>query len=1623
MLARFSSWGAVPDVFDESKDNWVDERTELKALLPEGAYAQARRTTINAHYTDPAFVREIWSTLQQLGFESGQVLEPGSGSGTFIGMAPAGAQMVGVELDETTAAIAQSLYPQAEIRAESFAQTRFPAGYFDAAVGNVPFGEVKLHDTVHNTGNHSLHNHFIIKSLSLTRPGGLVAVLSSHYTLDAQNPAARREMNDLADLVGAVRLPTGAHRRAAGTEVVTDLLVFRRREAGQPPASQLWETVSAHQVDGKTVKINAYFDTRPQNILGELHVGTGMFGGDTLHVKAEDLAFVPAALQAALAGVVADAHEAGMLMTARSAQSQQQLDTWQPADPGLWDGTILAHDDGTFTTVIGGSRKPFAVAKSASKELRALVGLRDAATQLLDAEAASSEESPHIDAARQELRSRYDTYQDTYGPLNRFTLRETGRTDNETGEPTRARITPTAARTLRGDPFGPVVMALELFDEETQTSTPAAILTQRVVSQRPLAQGADTPAEAIALSLDRHGRIELETIAYLLGEDPAEARAALGELAYDDPATGEVVAAPEYLSGDVRIKLDAALAAADEDPERYAGNVSALEAVLPPPLTMEQIQPRMGAVWIDEATHQQFLQNILRDRTVKVENPLPAMWEVRGNRRSILATNEWGTERRPAIDIAAAALEQRALSVYDEYEDAGSKRRVLNPLETTAATDKAEKMQERFAEWVWEEPQRAARLADEYNRRFNSIVLRDYSTEGGFLSLPGMAASFNPRPHQRAAVARMVSEPAVGLFHQVGAGKTAEMVMGAMELRRMGLITKPVVVVPNHMLEQFGREWLQVYPQARILAASSADVAGDKRRLFVARAAANDWDAVIMTRTAFERLPISADFEQDYIRGQVEALRAVVEDAQAEDRLTVKQLEKKLVRLEEKQKAMIDLPRDAGISFESTGIDYVIVDEMHDYKNLSTDSSIEGASIAGAGKATDMHMKFEYLRSRHGARVGTVATATPIANSVTEAHVMQRYLRPDMLENAGVLNFDSWAATFGKTVTEMEMAPTGGGNFRLKTRFAKFQNVPEMLRMWHVFADVKTAEDLHLPTPALREREDGQRLPITHVLQPSPELEAYIADIAGRAELVAQRAVEPDVDNMLKISTDGRKAALDVRMVGLDAPSSISKLDVVADQVMGTWRASRDTEFTDPLTGEPSPVHGGLQLVFSDLGTPNADRWDAYTELKSKLVQRGMPADLIRFMHSAKNDAEKGRLFAAARAGHVAVLMGSTQKMGVGTNVQDRAIALHHIDCPWRPADIEQRDGRIVRQGNQNAEVSIHRYVVERSFDAYMWQTVERKAKFIAQIMRGRLDVREMDDIGDVALSAAETKALSSGNPLLLEQSVANDQVSKLQRLERAHSRSQSNLAGMRQIASERITILERNIEGLTSALPKVIDTAGDNFRVTIDGTAYDKRVDAAAGITDWARNNYVASIPSFATRSVGELAEMGGFILDVRAESVSGQLSIVAELRGVPSARTVFTREQFLEQGLGTVTRLENLTSSLPKIITTENGLLEKAHETVQDADERLGKQFAHSEELRAAAAHLAEIEAALAAQMKDSQPQNEDAHPAPAPAPAPVPVPVEQRPLTRPRRTIETNTGPVIAHGSSPYHGAGLS
>lgn len=1507
--------------------------------------------------------------------------------------------MVGVELDSTTATIAKGLYPNAAVRHESFADTPFEDGHFDAAIGNVPFSNVVLHDRRHNRARHSMHNHFIVKSLDLIRPGGVVMVLSSRHTLDAQNTKAREAMYERADLVGAVRLPSGAFRRSAGTEVVTDLLIFRKRLENETPQPFTWREAAPQVIDGTEQRINQHFLDTPSHVLGEFAAENGQYAED-LVVRADDLHATAEKAGIVLDSIVEQARAKGLTISEvdeneraeRLAQTAQQTE--------LWDGTIVAGDK-DFRISHQGFLQELKVPRTQQAELRDLLALRDGAKGLLEEEARTlkNHNDAALDEQRAAIRAQYEAYVAKYGPINRFTERRTGRyekvlddvtgevvIDPETGQPERgpeimARVKPPVMKFVEKDPHGPLVFALENFDESTQEATPAALLVKRQLVERPRVDRATSPADAIALSLDQIGKIDVEHIAHLLAVTPDEAREQLAPLVFEDPMTGDFVTDAEYLSGNVRDKLDQAREAAETE-DRYRKNVEALQDVLPAPIGIDEIEAKLGAVWISPEIHQQFLRELLEDPTVKVANPVPGTWKVKGRSTTILASSEWGTDRRSAIKLAELLMSQSAIRVTDTIKDVEGTREVFNPVETTAAQEKAEALQERFAEWVWEDPERANALADQYNRQFNSIVLRDYTESGKHLALPGLSEKFTLKPHQRAAVARMIAEPAVGLFHQVGAGKTLEMVVGATELKRMGMINKPAVVVPNHMLEQFSREWLEAYPQARVLTCASHNLTGDKRRVFIARAAANDWDAVIMTQEAFKRINLSSEFQADYLKNEIATLDAALESAREKGSIGQKAIEKKKLRAEEEWRKALDGKRDVGISWEDTGIDYLLIDEAHMYKNLRTPSDIPGAAIEGSKAATDLHMKLEWLRAEHGERVVTMATATPIANSITEAHVMQRYLRPDVLERAGVEHFDAWAATFASVVDEMEMGPSG--DFRIKSRFAQFQNVPEMLKMWHVFADVKTAADLNLDgVPEISQRpSDGKRAPEIVTVPPTQEIEDYLAEISERTDLIAAHQVNPSADNMLKVSMDGRQAALDIRLVkpGFE-PTGLTKLEAVASRILRNWDQNRDNEYLIPDSNETSPVRGSLQLVFGDLGTPseqNKGKWHTYGELKRLLVAGGMPADSIRFMHEAKNDKQKGQMFAAARAGHISVLIGSTAKMGVGTNVQTRVTALHHLDCPWRPADLEQRDGRGIRQMNQNAEVDIYRYVVAKSFDTYLWQTIERKARFISQIMNGSLDSREVEDIGDTTLSATEAKALASDNPLLLEKAQADSEWNKLRRQATAHTRAQAALTHRLQQTEEWQRQDEQTVAELETALPKTRDTTGDKFAMKVGGYTYTDRARAAGAIANWAREN-PQRWRGFGAWNPTVIGEIGGHEFQIEARSIMGPNNTTIHqpylsLKDVPYSSGAVDPDSFAQGAKGIIQALESKPRAIAGKLEKYRGQVEHHREEAEKIRSRIGAPFKHADALKKAEARVREIEDKLAkSKPKKDAPQSE--------------------------------------------------
>lgn len=1631
-LARWAGWGGLPKVFDDSFPDYAAERDELRALLSPEEWNAARRNTLNAHYTDPRAVSAIWQAVQDLGVTRGRVLEPGSGSGNFIGLAPEGMDMLGVELDPTTAAMSKYLYPDAEIRNESFARSRFPDGAFDAAVGNVPFGDFTLTDRQGNKGRHSIHNHFIIKSLQATRPGGIVAMLTSRYTMDSQDSKARTEMADLGDLLGAVRLPTGSHRAASGTDVIEDVLIFRRREDGSEPGTdQGWieaakQTIPSNDDSGGyDLPVNSYWAAHPDHVLGEVRAEKGRYGTGDLIVDAGGAAGADASLSdnlaAALRSITDEANTNGLGATVRAGAAPELVDTTSASAGGRYEGNISTDTSGgdptryKFTQVAAGEVIDVTddIPVSARAEFADLLGLRATLGALLAAENDTGTDTPRILALRAELNQRYDRYTGQYGAVTRYTVTKSG-----------ARQRPAAVRAFRRDPQSAIIRALEsnydpAGDGGKGAWSRASIFTKRSAAPRQIAATADNPRDALALSLESTGRIDLPAIGEMLGvTDLEQVRAALGDLVFEGPdltggqedlvvrlervralgvepsaddttaaldlseqtadvAAGPLQTASEYLSGDVRRKLAVARHMARHDP-RYGPNVAALESVLPADLGPAEINARLGASWIPPDVVRDFvrdLHGIDNDRHNQVQvSQAGSVWTVIGPKHGNAATEEWGTDRRTASDLVQAMLEQRPIRITTKDPDGKS---VQDLSATLAAQAKVEALAERFAEWAWEDPQRARQLADNYNWQFNGIALRNY--DGAERTFPGMAAEFTPRPHQVAAVERIVNEPTALLAHVVGAGKTAEMVMGTAELKRLGLARKPAIVVPNHMLEQFTREYLEVYPNAQVLAAGTDDLTGDKRKDFVARAATGDWDAVILTQKAFEAIPMSAEQQEAYIERELADMRAALETAQASlaasadeaTKKTVKQMEKALLRAEEAMRKKLDKEKDSAVSFEQTGIDYLMVDEAHHYSNLRTLSNIPNAGATGSDMATDLHMKMEYLREHNqSGRVATFATGTPVRNTVTQTYIMQRYLRPDLLRDAGLTSFDGWAATFGQVVEEMELKPEGSG-FRQTSRFAKFQNVPELLRMMHVFADVKLAEDLDLPTPNLV----GGRTETVSVPS-SSALDAFIADLGERAEKVRSGGVTPDVDNMLKISGDGRKAALSMRLVGQDHEPG--KIEAAADRISAIYADTKDRPYpVDPRHPEDgdAPPPGGLQLVFLDLGTPKAAKgkgrgqsmddndtdWNGYEELRTQLADRGVPPEKVAFIHSARNDAEKAELFARARSGKISVLIGSTEKMGVGTNVQRRAVALHHLDAPWRPSDVEQRDGRIMRQGNLNEDVQVIRYVTEKSFDAYMWQTLERKAKFINQIMRGSLDVREIEDVGETALSYAEVKALATGNPDLMAKTKVDTLRGKLEQLFRTHTRTQTNNANMVGILTMGAEQADRNAEALDVAAGQRVDTRGDTFRMEFGRTSFGGQVefgqpltkrDAAVDGLRQVLGNYVQRGDNSYYNTPGPqvIGRIGGHTVVAHYERRTAGGRVTLRFDGVPGDIGSFTAHEVANTNL--LPRIERALEGFEARADAERDRADSSRTEAERVRQRVGLEFPRMAELQAARA-----------------------------------------------------------------------
>ncbi|WP_245008795.1 helicase-related protein [Mycolicibacterium farcinogenes] len=1612
----------MPAVFDHRNDTFADQRQRLHDLLTPDQYRQAEASVLNAHYTDPALAQIIWQAVRRAGFSGGRVLEPGCGSGTFISHAPEDAVMVGVENDAITAAIAAHLYPSAQIRHEGFEATRVPENSFAAVIGNVPFGQYVIADPSHNPQRLTVHNHFIVKSLALTAPGGYVAVLTSRYTLDATKDTARSAIAGYGDLIGAVRLPSKAFSRVAGTDVVTDLLILRRRDPQQPVPDVVpeWVTTTAPMLDDEgeptDLFINSYYAAHPGHVLGSMRIGRGLNGSPSLAVGGETGPALAQQLDQCLTEIIDDAIDSSRGLTA--TVGDLTVVSAETFDPGL----ITAADRGDETPLYtlrynpetkridywsGHAWEPNKTPKSRLGETRELIALRDVATSLIHSQRDGRPQAER-DQLRGHLNTLYDNYVRRHGPINRFTwvhpkeitqarhdekLAATEarwrEKEGQPGAPYRGPIpdellaqwdsaaweapAPYKKRShldggMRHDPGWAIVCALEDFDEDTGLARKSPIFSTDLLTPAPERIHADTPEDALAMSLDRNLRVDLDYIAELLEVPVDDARDLLDGLVYpslDDP--DELIPAVTALSGNVRRKHTEAALAAEHNPvyRRYA---EVLRDLVPPDRTADQIKVRPGAPWVDARYIAQFAEETFGITDVIAEH-LGGRWTVdvaKYKRHGRLMTETWGLDRDrcDAVSLLEALCNSRSIVLHT---DEG----VLDTQATFAAQAKCDKITEEFQKWIFNDPQRTEVLVAEYNERFNS--LRAPSYDGSKLQLPGLSDHFTPHFYQRNAVARIIAEPATLLDHVVGAGKTGTMLMAAMELRRLGLVRQPWIVVPNHIVEQVGREANQWYPAARVLLGSAATTAEGRRR-FIAQSASSDWDLVIIPQSAFTAIRVNAGVVRDYVEEQLDDLRAQL--ATADSDRTVKRIELAIKQTQERLQRLVDQARkDQGLGFENCGCDYLFIDEAHMYKNKARVCNIEELSCpTSSQRAEDLTLKLRILRQRRRdearaagipedkvvERVATLPTGTPIANSLGELWVMQSYLRPDLMRDAGVEDLGDWGAAFTTTVTTVEVNATGT-KLRPVTRVGKFTNLPELLALSSAYTDVVTRDMVPVRLPALR---TGQRQIVS--LQPDIQVSDFIADLGYRADHLDARQAHRD--NTLKIANDGRNVSLDPRLAHLPKPA-YSRAEAVSDRIMGVHTRLADRVYHDMDTGEPLDRTGPLQIVFCDRGTPSKDpnQFTIYQAIKDELIARGMPASAIRFVHEARKPSELKALFAQCNRGEVSVLIGSTEKMGTGTNVQARAAALHHVDVPWRPCDLEQREGRIIRQGNQNEEVDIFNYVTEGTYDTVMWQKVQAKSLFIEQMRRKEVVDLEIEDLsgGDIGSAAAETKAIATGDPRYIRQVELDDEVRRLSSLERAHHDS------VRQ-RDWRVRELERSIPHQHNQIEKLDPHVADveqhianetPLKIAIDGKTYSDRANQAGAVSSACRQAY-HRLKEGASR----FEPIG---ITINGVEVLGSRSLMHDMLilrlAVPSRTSDIKSHDLLDtassgetgaaKARGLVKRIENLYSGLPAHRANLQANLDSDQRQLDDLQANPPAPFEHGDQLDAKKAELAAL------------------------------------------------------------------
>ena len=1536
VLSQYVGWGGLADAFDPSKDSWAKEYAELKGLLSEDEYAAARSSTLNAHYTSPIVIRSIYDAVERMGFHSGNILEPSMGVGNFFGMLPesmADSRLYGVELDSITGRIAQKLYPQADITVAGFESTD-RRDFYDLAVGNVPFGNYKVNDKAYNKLGFSIHNYFFAKAIDQVRPGGIVAFVTSRYTMDSKDSTARKHMAERADLLGAIRLPNNAFKANAGTEVVSDIIFLQKRDRPadiEPPWVQLGKTE-----DGFT--INSYFVDHPEMVLGELTTESTQYGREECTVRPIE--------GAVLADQLAEAiqHIEGLYTEVEvetpdiaDAENERHI---LPADPDVKnfsytvvDGEVYYRENSVMTQV--------ELSDTAKGRVTGMVELRQIVNELIDQQLNDFPDED-IKATQERLNAAYDAFTAKYGLLN----------DRKNG------------RLFEQDSSYYLLCSLENLDEQGQLKSKAAMFTKRTIRPERTVTSVDTPSEALAVSIGEHGKVDLPYMAELLGT-PGEYGRITTELSgviFKDPAADPTdpeagwQMAEEYLSGDVRAKLRMAQFAAETNPE-FAVNVDALIKAQPRELEASEIDVRLGATWLDPDIIQKFMTETFQipyylRHAVKVRySPYTAEWRVEGKtatgRGDIISSETYGTSRANAYKILEETLNLKDVRIYDTIEDAeGKPKRVLNKRETMLAQQKQQVIKDAFANWVWQDPQRRIALVRQYNELFNSTRPREY--DGSHIHFVGMNPEITLREHQRNAIAHVLYGGNTLLAHEVGAGKTYEMAASAMEAKRLGLCQKSLFVVPNHLTEQWASEFLNLYPNAKLLVARRKDFETANRKKFCARIATGDYDAVIIGHSQFERIPLSFERQERIIQEQIyETLAAINElKVHAGENFSIKQMEKTRKTLETKlEKLRSDERKDDVITFEQLGVDRLFVDESHFYKNLFLTTkmrNVAGLSTSEAQKSSDMFGKCRYLDEITGGRGVVFATGTPVSNSMTELYTVMRYLQYSTLQQKKLTHFDCWASTFGETTTAIELAPEGTG-YRARTRFAKFFNLPELMSMFKEVADIKTSDQLHLPVPEAKFE--------TVVAKPSDIQKEMVQELSKRAARIHSGTVDASEDNMLCVTNDGRKIGLDVRLMNPMLPDDPnSKLNVCVQNVLKIWEEGKDQKLT--------------QLLFCDLSTPKNDgNFNVYEDIRKKLVAAGVPENEIEFIHNADTEAKKAALFSKVRSGDVRVLLGSTAKMGAGTNVQSRLVAVHHLDVGWKPSDMTQRNGRIIRQGNMNKEVKVFNYVTEGTFDSYLFQTLENKQRFISQIMTSKSPVRSCEDVDEQALSYAEIKALCAGNPLIKEKMDLDVQVAKLKVLKADHQSQKFRLQD-KLLTKFPADIQETNahIAGLKAdaQLAAAHPQGKEEFcGMTIKGVAYDEKKTAGERLV-----LACSELPNAEEKVIGSYR---GFELSLRFDTFRSEYQ--ALLKGQRKYTVPLGTDP-----LGNIIRLDNSLNNFPERITAAENELDTLHQQQAAAQIEVEKPFPQEEELAEKSARLAELNAQLDVDEKSHEPEQDE-------------------------------------------------